>query len=119
MSETPAAAPSGRLSRKQKITNVVGLAFVLLILGVALFFARNNGASADVGDCVKGTESNGIKQVDCDNPEAQYEVVGKVKDKDQGEATLATCREFAGTTDVYWQKNSTGSFVLCLSGVTM
>ncbi|GAB3953741.1 hypothetical protein GCM10029976_094520 [Kribbella albertanoniae] len=118
MSETPAATPSGKLSREQKITNVVGLGIVLIILAAALYFARDNGVNAEVGECVKGTGSNDIKQVACDNPEAQYEVVGKMKDKDQSEATLASCRDFAGATDVHWEKNSTGSFLRCLAGVT-
>ncbi len=107
-----------KLTRKQKTTNTVALVVIVLIFGTVFYFARNNAANAGVGDCVKESGSNGLKQVDCGSAEARYKVVGKVKDKSQSEATFSTCGEFAGTSDVYWQKSGSESFVLCLAPVS-
>ncbi|WP_157630852.1 LppU/SCO3897 family protein [Kribbella catacumbae] len=115
---TPTAGGRAKLTRKQKITNIVGLAIIALIFGTVFYFARNNASNTDVGDCVKETGSNGLQQVDCGNSEARYKVVGKVKDKSQAEATFSTCSEFKGTSDLYWQKSGSQSFVLCLAPVS-
>ncbi|WP_405060175.1 hypothetical protein OG474_00670 [Kribbella sp. NBC_01505] len=111
---TPASSAGAVLIRKYKVRIGAGLAVVVLVLGAVLYFALNSAASADVGDCVRSNGTKGLRQAACGSPEAQYKVVGVVRDKSQAESNFTTCREFKGTSDVYWEKGFQ-SFVLCLA----
>lgn len=112
---TPTGSPAKKLSRRQKVTNVTAVAVIVLIIGGVLYLARNNAANAEVGDCVKESGSNGLKQVDCNGPEAEFKVVGRVGDKPREDATMSTCSAFKDVTQVYWEGTDSKGFVLCLA----
>ncbi|WP_405060193.1 hypothetical protein OG474_00765 [Kribbella sp. NBC_01505] len=104
-----------KLSKKQKITNLVGVSAIVVIIGGALFLARTNAANAEVGDCVKESGSKGLKQVGCDTADAQFKVVGRIGDKGRDDATMSACKDFQGVSQVYWEGTKNKGFVLCLA----
>ncbi|GAB3953684.1 hypothetical protein GCM10029976_094350 [Kribbella albertanoniae] len=117
ISGSPTDGPATKLSQRQRITNATAVIVILLVIGGVLYLARNNAANAEVGDCVRASGSNGLEQVDCNDPQAEFKVVGRVADKPREDATLSTCGAFKDVAQVYWEGTSNKGFVLCLANV--
>jgi hypothetical protein len=99
-------------------TNVVVIAVILGVIGGVLYLARNNAANADVGDCLMLSGSSSLEQVGCDDPAAEYTVVGKIENERESAAVPAACDRFKdqGAERVFWTGPAgKKGVVLCLA----
>jgi hypothetical protein len=113
-----AGAPVPR-PRRGRVAGIV-VASILLIALVALGIstARTGPGSAAVGDCLRRSGGDAVAIVPCDDPQAEFEVVGRVEDQTEIEAGISTCTPFAdlGATQIYWEGEQGGTgFVLCMA----
>ncbi|HSK95177.1 MAG TPA: hypothetical protein VK891_01045 [Euzebyales bacterium] len=91
---------------------------VAALAALAVYASRTSATSAAVGDCLRRSSGESVAIVPCDDPEAEFEVVGRVEDQTEIEAGITTCSPFAdrGATQVYWEGEQGGTgFVLCLA----
>jgi hypothetical protein len=117
--ETSAPTPAAPRRKSNLVLWIVGLLVVVLVLigGYWFFAVRNNPRSADVGDCLSGTEDTSradeIKLVDCGDPGATFKVTKKIDD--QPKDNHETVCEGVEHDDVYWSSaNGNTGTVLCL-----
>jgi hypothetical protein len=115
----PGAGVPPKRSRRRSVVRIVVIVAVLAGLVVlGMYMRRTAAASAAVGDCLKRGSGDSVAIVECDDPEAELEVVGRVEDQTEIEAGITTCSPFAdqGSTQVYWEGEQGGTgFVLCLA----
>ncbi|MEV4612337.1 hypothetical protein AB0K43_06995 [Kitasatospora sp. NPDC049258] len=85
---------------------------VLIVAGIA-FMAGRDADFATTGDCLSksGTYTDPeVTVVDCGAPEADYRLLGKIRDT----TDPARCSAFPGTTTVYYKEQSSTRYLLCL-----
>jgi hypothetical protein len=104
--------------RRRRIVALITLVVVAGLVGVAVFFTRNNASTAKVGDCVQQKGENSVSVVKCDDPKADFKVVGRVENKTQSDALISACDPFQnqGAEAAFWEgKQGETGFVLCLA----
>jgi hypothetical protein len=121
---SPSAQPVGagvspKRSRRRSVTSIVVIVVLVAgLIALGMYMRRTAAASAAVGDCLERASGDSVAIVECDDPEAAFEVVGRVEDQTEIEAGISTCGPFEdqGSTQVYWEGEQGGTgFVLCLA----
>lgn len=104
------------------IKNVVlGIgAIVLLVWGYNTFGMP--ASSGDAGDCVTSANSEELGVVECSDPKAKMQILGKVEDKTEAEFQKDDniCDAWPKTTDLFWEGEETEGakgYVLCLGPI--
>lgn len=97
--------------------------FVLAVAIVAVFAVMVLGRS-DTPDieCLNGANAAAHAIVDCDDPTAEFKILGEIPDKTRAESgNVEICRSHHGTTTTFWQagegtgkEKATGT-ILCLA----
>jgi hypothetical protein len=102
------------------VVNAIGAVVVIAAIGGGVWYLNSTAAaSAQVGECLSGTDADSLAQADCGSPEATFKVVGRIEDQTEIAADLNGCSEFDTATTNYWQgssgrgANATGT-LLCL-----
>jgi hypothetical protein len=104
-----------RYGRRRKITLIVGLIVAALMIGGGIWAAQSAPGAAKAGDCIKQTGSDSVEIVKCGTADAKYQVVGRVDDKTETEATFNACSAYPSADSSYWEgKPGKKGFVLCL-----
>jgi hypothetical protein len=118
---TDQAAPAPRAGKRRQLILLAILLVLSAVCFVGIWFAtRGNATNAKVGDCMHQTGTDEIKIVKCDDPEADFKVVGRVEGKEQIESTISitsVCDQWKDqTTNTYWQgERGKKGTVLCLA----
>jgi hypothetical protein len=116
---TDAPEPARKRSRRGKVIGVVLVGvFIAILAALTIYAKRTSPSGAAVGDCLRRGMQDAVAVVPCGDPEAEFEVVGRVEDQTEIEAGISTCSPFAdqGATQVYWEGEQGGTgFVLCLA----
>lgn len=113
-----AGIPAPRSRRRSVIGIVVAVVFLAGLVAVVLYLRTTSPSSAAVGDCLERGSGDSVTVVECDDPNAEFEVVGRVEDQTEIEAGITSCSPFEdqGSTQVYWEGEQGGTgFVLCLA----
>jgi hypothetical protein len=117
--QPPGAVVSPKRSRRRSVVSIVFIVvFSAGLIALVVYLRGASASSAAVGDCLKRGSGDSIAIVECDDPEAEFEVVGRVEDQTEIEAGITTCSPFEdqGSTQVYWEGEQGGAgFVLCLA----
>jgi hypothetical protein len=113
---------AGAPAKPSRRRSVVGIVFaVIFVAGLAalVWYLRTTSPSgAAVGDCLQRGSGDSVTIVECDDPSAEFEVVGRVEDQTEIEAGISSCNPFEdqGSTQVYWEGEQGGTgLVLCLA----
>jgi hypothetical protein len=113
---------AGIPAKRSRRGSVVGIVVLVLVVGglvaLALYLRATSPSGAAAGDCVKRGGTSTVELVDCADPSAEFEVVGRVEDQTEIEAGISSCSPFEeqGSTQVYWEGEQGGTgFVLCLA----
>ena len=102
--------------KRQKVVLIVFLLVVLGFIAAALYFSKDNGENAQVGNCVTESGSNSVKIVDCGDASATLKVVGRVENKTESEARGTACDAYPDAEQVFWTgKAGEAGMVLCLA----
>ena len=124
MSDLSPSAPSGAEAspRRSRRGSVVGIVFIVVFLAglvaLVMYLRSTDASGAAVGECLERGSGEAVAVADCDDPEAEFEVVGRVEDQTEIEAGITSCSPFEdqGSTQVYWEGEQGGTgFVLCLA----
>lgn len=109
---------SRRLTRRQKVVNLVVGALVVAGISGGILMSRDNAANADVGDCMTEAGPSSVMRVDCADPAASLTVVGRIDGTADGRGPLEACAPYRaqGAERAFvWAATRGRSFVLCLA----
>ena len=99
-----------------KIRTVVIALVIVVVAPIAYFASQSQPSAAEVGDCMAGQDEDSLKVVECTDPTAEWEVVGRIETADSGQTTEVACAAYPQADASYWQESSRGSgFTLCLA----
>jgi hypothetical protein len=96
------------------------LAFIVLTAAVLAVFAAiwlGRSHQPDT-ECLNGANAAAHEFVDCDDPTAQFKVLGTIPDKTRAESkNIEICRSHRGTTTTFWRRGEGGGkgTALCLA----
>jgi hypothetical protein len=110
--------PAPRSRRRSVVGIVIAVVFVAGVVALVLYLRTTSPSGAAVGDCLQRGSGDSVTIVACDDPSAEFEVVGRVEDQTEIEAGITSCSPFEeqGSTQVYWEGEQGGTgFVLCLA----
>jgi hypothetical protein len=113
-----ARVPAPRSRRRSVVGIVIAVILLAGLVALVLYVRTTSPSSAAVGDCLQRGSGDSVAIVECDDPNAEFEVVGRVEDQTEIEAGITSCSPFEeqGSTQVYWEGEQGGSgFVLCLA----
>lgn len=120
------AAPAPMSKKKIFLRKLAGAAIglvVLIVVGTIWANVTGDPSTAAVGDCMVGENAEDIKVVGCDDPTAQWKVLGQVdgiRDADFNASSEddKTCAAYPTTAVSFWsgKKGGTGE-VLCLEEI--
>ncbi|GAA3188972.1 hypothetical protein GCM10017688_52030 [Streptomyces ramulosus] len=116
-SGAPVPPPRPAKQRSPKaILKGIGVVLMLIVGGIFWISSLDDADSAEVGDCVKKSESSlddGLKVVDCGTSEAQYKVTAV--HNDTSDPSVCSAGESAYTKTVERRKRADTHMVLCLT----
>ncbi|HOQ52192.1 MAG TPA: hypothetical protein PLF56_01110 [Micropruina sp.] len=102
----------------KKFLTSIGIAIVVIVLGIMWRTGVFDSPSMKVGDCVQQTGSDSVKVVDCGSADAQYKVLGIKEKQSQSAGRLGACNDWPDTTSIYWEgRNTASGTVYCLQQV--
>ncbi|HEX5595862.1 MAG TPA: hypothetical protein VFX61_07580 [Micromonosporaceae bacterium] len=123
--EAPGAAEPAKSSGGKKILSILGVIVVVVVIGFFKFGVRSlfgdELLDAKVGDCLVGQTEKDLKVVKCDDPTAEWKVVGTVSGKTEAEFNAADdgfCGAYPDFEIAYWEgtKGKAGN-ILCMEPV--
>jgi hypothetical protein len=110
------AAPQASSRRAKVIAYLFLVVFGGGLLTMGYFLWKADPSRAVAGSCVKHDGGDQVSVVGCDNPDAEFKVLGRVEDRTQVQASISACGDYEGTEQTYWESSDgdTG-YVLCLA----
>jgi hypothetical protein len=110
--------PVRRLSQRRRVLVILSILILIVgaISGAIWYVNRNSPDRAKVGDCLRKDGPDAVEIIACNDPSAQFKVVGRLENQSDADITLSPCDAFHNTTHVYWSRTTGGTgYVLCLA----
>ncbi len=98
------SAPQGKSRGRALIGPIFGIV-IIVAAAVVWFLNRDDATNAEVGDCIREEGSDELTIVDCDDPSAQWEVVGIESEEQTYDEFMAdpdTCSAFSEAEQAWW-----------------
>lgn len=93
---------------------ILGFLVPIAVIAVIALSVQGNPKYAGVGDCVQNngtTSAPDVAVVDCGSANAEFKIVGKLKDS----TNYNDCEQFSGYTASYTEEQGSSKYTLCLA----
>lgn len=93
---------------------ILGFLVPIAVIALIALSAQGSPKYASVGDCVQNkgtTDAPDVAVVDCGSADAEFKIVGKLKDS----TNYMDCEQFGDSTASYTKEQGSSKYTLCLA----